>query len=282
MIYHTLEQINLRSLHDAFLLAFSDYQVPMSLSFTDFERMMRRRGLVSKFSVGAFDGEKLVGFSLTGLRLQNGFLTAYDIATGIAPGFRRQGISGEVFKREMAILKSNHVVQYLLEVLKENVPAIRLYQRQGFQIQRGFSCFQIDHRRLTLRSQYQAEKIAVINWGQAKAFWDFEPSWQNSAASVSATPEEFINVVVRIHGEIAGYGIIDSQTGNIPQLAVSPQFRRLGIGTSILAELKTSTVAERIRVLNIEEPNDTVIKFLTVLGFENYVSQFEMILHIND
>jgi len=282
MIYHTLEQINLRSLHDAFLLAFSDYQVPMSLSFTDFERMMRGRGLVSKFSVGAFDGEKLVGFSLTGLRLQNGFLTAYDIATGIAPGFRRQGISGEVFKREMAILKSNHVVQYLLEVLKENVPAIRLYQRQGFQIQRGFSCFQIDHRRLTLRSQYQAEKIAVINWGQAKAFWDFEPSWQNSAASVSATPEEFVNVVVRIHGEIAGYGISDSQTGNIPQLAVSPQFRRLGIGTSILAELKTSTVAERIRVLNIEEPNDTVIKFLTVLGFENYVSQFEMILHIND
>lgn len=282
MIYHTLEQINLRSLHDAFLLAFSDYQVPMSLSFTDFERMMRGRGLVSKFSVGAFDGEKLVGFSLTGLRLQNGFLTAYDIATGIAPGFRRQGISGEIFKHEMAILKSNHVVQYLLEVLKENVPAIRLYQRQGFQIQRGFSCFQIDHRRLTLRSQYQAEKIAVINWGQAKAFWDFEPSWQNSAASVSATPEEFINVVVRIHGEIAGYGIIDSQTGNIPQLAVSPQFRRLGIGTSILAELKTSTVAERIRVLNIEEPNDALIKFLTVLGFENYVSQFEMILHIND
>ena len=280
MIYHTLEQINLRSLHDAFLLAFSDYQVPMSLSFTDFERMMRRRGLVSKFSVGAFDGEKLVGFSLTGLRLQNGFLTAYDIATGIAPGFRRQGISGEIFKREMAILKSNHVVQYLLEVLKENVPAIRLYQRQGFQIQRGFSCFQIDHRRLTLRSQYQAEKIAVINWGQAKAFWDFEPSWQNSINSVNAVSEEFLYSIVHYDNTIVGYGMINKKTGDIPQIAVNKDFRGKGIGRSILTDLIEYTESDKISILNVDDKSKCTKEFLAKLGFQPIVSQYEMLLHI--
>jgi len=54
----------------------------------------------------------------------------------------------------------------------------------------------------------------------------------------------------------------------------------LRLQSGFLTELETSTVAEKIRVLNIEAPNDTVIKFLTVLGFEHYVSQFEMISHI--
>ena len=78
----------------------------------DFNQMMRRRGLVSELSVGAFDGEKLIGFSLTGLRSQNVTLTAYDIATGIAPKYRRQGVTSEIFLRD-AILKGKHVRQYL-------------------------------------------------------------------------------------------------------------------------------------------------------------------------
>jgi len=239
---------------------------------------MRRRGLVSKLSVGAFDGEKLVGFSLTGLRLQDGLPTAYDIATGIVPEYRRQGITSEIFLRENALLKDKQVSQYLLEVINENLPAVRLYQKQGFQIHRELTCFQIDQRRLTLRSRYPIEKTNEIDWKQEKAFWDFEPSWQNSVASVSAVPEAFVNVVAKFNGEIAGYGIIEPKTGDIPQLAVHPKFRRLGIGTSLLAGLAMNAYAEKIRVLNIDTSQNTVLKFLTALGFERYVSQYEMIL----
>ncbi|MPN22282.1 hypothetical protein SDC9_169665 [bioreactor metagenome] len=113
-----------------------------------------------------------------------------------------------------------------------------------------------------------------------ETFWDFEPSWQNSAASVSSVPEAFINVVVRLNGEVAGYGIIEPETGDIPQLAVNPKFRRTGIGSSLLAELARNTESEKVRVLNIEMSQNAALKFLAVLGFEHYISQYEMILPI--
>ncbi|WP_208643798.1 GNAT family N-acetyltransferase [Paenibacillus barcinonensis] len=281
MNYCTLEQTDLHSLHLAFIEAFSDYQVKMDISFPDFERMMLRRGLVPAFSVGAFDGDQLIGFSLTGLRVLEGIPTAYDIATGIAPKYRRQGVSSELFKQASRMLKEQHVEQYLLEVLKENKPAVRLYEKQGFQIQRELACFQIKKEHLmTSTPHHHTEQTSQIDWQEGQRFWDADPSWQNSIASITAIPEAFIHVIVRYNGEFAGYGIIERQSGDIPQLAVHPKFRRLGIGTSLLAELANSTQAEKIRLLNIDSSQHKLMKFLTSLGLQHFVSQYEMMLKI--
>ncbi|MCK6077533.1 GNAT family N-acetyltransferase [Paenibacillus silvae] len=281
MNYCTLEQTDLHSLHLAFIEAFSDYQVKMDISFPDFERMMLRRGFVPTLSVGAFDGEQLIGFSLTGLRVLKGVPTAYDIATGIAPKYRRQGVSSELFMQASRILKKKHVKQYLLEVIKDNMPAIRLYEKQGFQIQRELACFQIKKEHLmTLTPHHHTEQISQIDWQEGKRFWDIEPSWQNSIASVTAIPEAFIHVIVRYNGEFAGYGIIERQSGDIPQLAVHPKFRRLGIGASLLAELANRTQADNIRLLNIDSSEHKMMEFLVSLGLQHFVSQYEMMLKI--
>ncbi len=282
IIYRTLEKTDLHALHTAFLAAFSDYQVKMDFPFASFERMMRRRGLTPELSVGAFEGDRLIGFSLTALRSRNGIPTAYDIATGIVPEYRRQGITDEIFLREKALLNKQHVAQYLLEVIRENSPAVQLYQKQGFKIQREFSCFRIDRDRLTPRARHLAEQADGIDFTQGETFWDFEPSWQNSIASVSAVPEAFVCDVVRLNGEIVGYGMIERETGDIPQLAVNPKFRRIGIGTSLLAGLAKHTEMEEIRVLNVETLQEGVLHFLTVLGFERYVSQQEMLLPLQN
>lgn len=279
MIYHTLEQTDLRTLHSAFAAAFSDYQVNMDFPFESFERMMGRRGLTPELSVGAFQGDTPVGFSLTARRYWNGIPTAYDIATGVLPEYRRQGITGEIFLREKALLNERQVGQYLLEVIQENLPAVRLYHKQGFHIQREFSCFRIDRSRLRC-ARHLAERADAIDFTQGETFWDFEPSWQNSADSVSATPEAFVSNVVRLNGEVVGYGMIERETGDIPQLAVNPKYRRTGVGTSLLAGLAKHTETEKIRILNVEvSPEaETALRFLTALGFERFVSQQEMLL----
>lgn len=278
MTYDTLEQAGRPLIHRTFVAAFSDYQVNIEMPFVSFDRMMRRRGFIPRISVGAFDGEKLIGFSLTGLRIYGGILTAYDIATGVVPEYRRQSVTSKVFLRERALLKEKHAEQYLLEVIQTNLPAVQLYTKQGFQIRREFSCFQIDRNRLAQRAQYHAEQSDWMSPEQAKSFWDFEPSWQNSDASVSAVPEAFSSIVVRVGGEAAGYGIIEKKTGDIPQFAVNPKFRRAGVGTSLLVGLTKYTEAEKIRVLNIEAPQEAVPSFLESLGFEYYVRQYEMSL----
>lgn len=252
----------------------------MDFSFASFERMMRRRGLIPELSIGAFREGQVVGFSLTGLRLCNGIPTAYDIATGVVPEYRRQGVTSEIFRQEKAILKEKQIEQYLLEVIQENLPAVWLYQKQGFQIRREFYCFQIDQSRLTLCARHHTERANGIDIKKGETFWNFEPSWQNSAASVSAVPEAFAGAVVRLHGEVAGYGMIERETGDIPQLAVNPKFRGIGVGSSLLAGLAKDTEAEKVRILNIEASQDAVLNFLTALGFEFYVSQYEMLLPV--
>lgn len=278
MIYHTLEQTDLQLIHRAFIEAFSDYAVPMAPPFESFERMMRRRGFAPSASIGAFDGDKLIGFSLTGLRESGRILTAYDIATGVIPEYRRHGVTSAIFIRERALLQQAHANRYLLEVIQTNLPAFQLYRKQGFQVRRDFSCFRVDRSRMAPGAAYRAEQVDRIDPEQAKRCWDFAPSWQNSSASISAVPEAFCCVVIRLSGETAGYGIVEKETGDIPQFGVNPKFRRTGVGTSLFTALAKNTTAQTIQVLNTETPQKVVGLFLNSLGFQCCVKQYEMML----
>ncbi|WP_313182897.1 hypothetical protein [Lacrimispora sp.] len=65
--YRTLNNASIETLHEAFLNAFSDYQVEMKLSIETFKQMLQRRGYVPEISIGAFINDRLVGFVLNGL-----------------------------------------------------------------------------------------------------------------------------------------------------------------------------------------------------------------------
>ncbi|SHO48361.1 GNAT family N-acetyltransferase [Anaerocolumna xylanovorans] len=280
ILYETLDKISNETLHQTFVEAFSDYQVKIDLPYWKFQQMIQRRGYNPEISAGAFKNQKLVGFALTGLRSWNGKTTAYDIATGIIPECRRQGITSNILAHIKNLLKEKQVEQYLLEVIKTNQPALELYQKQGFQIQREFSCFQLNKNKFIQGGTWEAEKVNRIDFQQVEDFWDCQPSWQNSAASVEALLEAFTCFVVRLDDAIAGYGIIDKKTGDIPQIAVSKSCRGKGIASSIMAELVKTAESERIAVINIETPQNPIENFLTQLGFESHVGQYEMLMKL--
>lgn len=265
-------------LHQAFLRAFSDYQVKMDLPFPDFEQMLRRRGYCPELSVGAFQGEELVGFVLNGFRSWNGKPTVYDLGTGVVPECRRQGLTNEMLRRTKLLLKENQVEQYLLEVIQTNDSALALYKKQGFRESREFSCFRAAKTNLVRRSDWPVEPAAAIDFEAVKEFWDFSPSWQNSADSIHAAPEAFVSSVVRRNKEIAGYGIADRKTGDIPQLAVKREYRGKGIARSILTDLANRTESARLCMLNMETSAESTEKFLRASGFTPFVGQYEMLL----
>ena len=78
------------------------------------------------------------------------------------------------------------------------------------------------------------------------------------------------------------YGLIDKQTGDIPQLTVHRDYRRKGIAGSIIAALVESTRGGRVRVINVEDACEEMKLFLRNEGFEQYVSQYEMVLPLHD
>lgn len=281
----TLEDVPLEDVHATFLEAFSDYLVRMDVPLWRFETMARRRGMVPEMSVGAFAGDRLVGFILNGVRQWGGGRTAYDTGTGVVPGHRKQGVTTRMFGHALAVLRRQGVEQYLLEVIKENDPAGDLYRKQGFQALRGLNCYLSPREAVTggpVPGGVTLVDLPVdaLGWERLRTFWDFEPSWQNSVDSVMAVPETLTAVTAVAGGKVVGYGIVEPRTGDIPQLAVARGDRGRGVGGAILGRLARRTEAENLVVLNVEETSEAANAFAEASGLALYTAQHEMLLRL--
>jgi ribosomal protein S18 acetylase RimI-like enzyme len=283
-IYSTLENTSVQTLFLAFLEAFDDSPSTKNVSIESFQNMLQIRGYIPNISLGAFEKSShiLAGFILNGFRTWNGKRTVYDILSGTVPLYRRQGIGNTLFEKLKILLRQKYAEQYLTEVKKENATALALYKKQGFKIRRGLSSFKLkkeNHNKTT--SAYQIEYCTELKqneWEQLESFWEFQPSWENSISSINAAQGFMIYVLVRLDNNIIGYGVVDKNTGDIPQLAIHKDYRRNGIAGSIVSALFEKVAMNQLKILNVDDDCDAMKLFLLKLGFENTISQYEIAL----
>lgn len=83
-------------------------------------------------------------------------------------------------------------------------------------------------------------------------------------------------VTAYINQHIVGYGVIDSASGDIYQLAVHPDYRRQGIARTILSTLCQQTESPKIGYSNIDASNHSLLEFLQKQRFNHVISQYEM------
>jgi ribosomal protein S18 acetylase RimI-like enzyme len=284
MYYKALKDERYNTLYTAFTKAFSDYQVNINLSPEAFQRMLKRRGYSPEFSYGAYDNDELIGFILNGIRKWNNKITAYDTGTGVIATYRKRGVTTKLFSHIKEILLQNQVEQYLLEVIQSNNVAADLYLKQGFQITREFICYQAEKIEINKVKSCEAiissGQFDIVNWDQLESFWDFMPSWQNSVDSVICAKDSLHMTIARLENNVVGYGIIDMNTGDIPQLAVKRKFRNMGIGHVILKNLVGCTKSNHIRFINVEDSCETLNKFLRNNGLKEITKQYEMVMSI--
>lgn len=125
------------SFHDAHLLfnqGFKDYLVPMNLTFDAFVGRFGNEGLSAKLSIVAFDEYEPIGFVLQGMREVDGQLISWNGGTGIVPEYRGKKIGSELMREAEKVLIENEVTMATLEALTENKPAIKLYEKCGYEI----------------------------------------------------------------------------------------------------------------------------------------------------
>lgn len=161
--------------------------------------------------------------------------------------------------------------------------AVNVYKKQGFDISRNFECYNLDKNKYMSITTNIVQHINIITeslWEELTKFWDFNPYWQNSSDSINAASDNFIYSIVTINNTIAGYGIIDKNSGNIPQIAVAKNYRGKGIGKSIFTDLLIHTESNSIKVLNVDSQSTSMKNFLLKLGFDQNVKQYEMILRL--
>jgi ribosomal protein S18 acetylase RimI-like enzyme len=282
-----LSEKYLPELYRTFRAAFSDYVLDMShLTEEKFLNRVMKNGIDLGSSVGAFANDNMVGFTMVGLDSAGGVRCAFDIGTGIVKAYRGRGIAGEMFAHAAPGLIKKGVKRFTLEVIQTNERAVRAYEGVGFRIAREFDCFELQLENVQLPGNTrESVEIREIDRGELSLFQDFldwEPSWENSFASIGRI-RDGVTLLGAVHeGEFAGLLVYYPTLNWIMCLAVSRSFRRQGVATGLVRHLtsRLRNAVPTVRLLNVVHSDTAMLAFLDRIGFRLFTSQFEMSLNL--
>jgi len=283
LTFSFLTSKHLPLLHQTFLRAFADYMVPIQLNEEQFRAKVKREGIEPAFCVAAFSENEMVGFILTGLGEWQGKPTAYNAGTGVIPAFRGHGLTQQLYRFLLPKLQESGLEQCLLEVICENAPALKSYQRTGFRITRSFDCFRGLKNELLLDMAFPTgitiNEVTKPDWAAYTSFWDVKPSWQNMADAFKRSPDPKLLLEARdAQQQLAGYVAFFPNNASIVQLAVKQDKRKCGIGTALLREVVQRAVAPALLVINVDTVGENVISYLNRRHFSRILKQYEMLL----
>lgn len=283
-----LDDNYLLNLYSAFIEAFSDYVVPFALTEAQFRNHIILTGVDLQRTVGCFDGDRLVGFSLNGFGPWQGRSTVYDAGTGVVPDHRRQGKSEAMFELMLPVFRRAGIEQCLLEVVTTNNAAISLYKKLGFQITRELALLQCDGKikpGRPLPDDIELREIDDPDWQLLTGFWDESPSWQNSVDAVNRSRRMKRIVGAFRDGKCLGYIVFSSNFGRVSQIGVDRDNRCQGIGTALVETMQKETAEGfSMQVINIDKSLTPAIKFFINRGFYERLAQYEMLkpLQVNE
>ena len=279
-----LEGMPFEEIHGAMTEAFADYALDMSYMTREVLWCRAvKNGVDFAASPGAFLNGRLVGLTLAGLGVWAGEPAAFDACTGIVKAHRGQGLAGRLFDAALPGLRHRGVSRFLLEVLQENAPAIKAYERTGFRITRPLACYQRGDLELTKAPGACAIRPVELDVLDAfAAELDWPPSWENSFRAIRAIPDG-----VRLYGAFdgplcTGLVVYYPTLHWIMTLLVKRSHRGRGIGTALLDHVlrRLDPKGRPVRANNVDPSDAATAAVLQRCGFEVFTSQFEMVYEL--
>jgi ribosomal protein S18 acetylase RimI-like enzyme len=279
-----LRAVDRGAVHAAFTEAFADYAMT-STGLTE-ERLllrMEKNAVDYDLSVGAYDDDRMVGFTLIGVDSWGGAVTAYDAGTGIVPAFRGQGLARRMFDRALPALRDRGVERFSLEVLQQNEPAIRAYKKSGFEITRQLRSYATDAAILSpnatsVAAAWDVQPIGARTFALVVQDADWLPSFENRFSAVTRIPNDVTLVGVFDGGRCVGVAAYSPPLRWLLSLVVCRSHRRRGVGHALLARVaaRLPEGVTSLAVINVDASDEGMIAFVGALGFSPLVDQFEM------
>ena len=272
-----LTHCSVSELTRAFNEAFSDYIVKFVMSEDMMQQRLKRFNMDLSVSPGVFDRGILRGFIFHGVDKRNGAQLVWNGGTGVAPAYRGKGLTMQLYNYITPDLKERGFQKTSLEVIVGNDSAIHVYKKAGFSILRDFDCYKGDILSKSSPENMQFRPINSIDWNQLKAFWDWEPSYQNNDQSIACGIDDMNLLGAYDKERLAGYIIFDKnpEAGDIYQFAVAEKDRRKGIGTALFAQVQSKKTVP-LKLVNVDASDGVSSAFLRSIGFEKTISQHEM------
>ena len=206
--YQSLSTMSFQNAHNLFNRGFEGYLVPMNLSFDAYIARLGNEGLSPELSVVAFDDEQPVGFVLQSIREVDGQMISWNGGTGIVPEYRGKKLGLELMKEAERYLIKRGVSIVTLETLSENKPAIKLYEKCGYEVVDNLyflSSTGIVESQMPSLKDYEIVRVPASQVIGSDLFPKLVP-WQTDANSVSKLGGEA--VIISKNGMIKGSCLI--------------------------------------------------------------------------
>ena len=272
------------TVHAKLLEAFADYYIPFELTDRQFKNHLLMNAVDLERSAGCFDGEEMVGFSLNGFGDWNSVSTVYDAGTGVIPAYRRRGVSESMFRMMIPEFRKQGIDQFLLEVIVQNDAAVNLYKKLGFGIERELLLMENAGDIIPSTKKAVGVQIAELPFPEAElfsSFWDGQPSWQNSSEAVVRSMKTKRLLGAFVAGKCVGYVAYSAGRGQVAQMAVNRDYRRRGIGTRLLEEIRAATPKKhKLQIINLDSSITYAVRFFQKRGFTTRLAQYEMIAEL--
>ncbi len=269
MVVRHLGNTKFESIMECFLSAFENYFVIMPTDHNFYKQGWKASGVRFDLSYGMFDNDKLVGFIINAVDERQGELIAYNSGTGVIPDYRGKRIVKAIYDYAIPDLIENGITKCLLEVITENVKAIKSYEGIGFNICKHYKCFG-GTISVETQNNYTLKEVSF-----EAVDWDGIPnqtlySWDNQNRSLEKGNYKYFQVLV--DNEVQSFFIINPENGYIAQLEV---LNNTDSSWNTLFSAIQSLHKE-IRINNIDDRLIDKIKVVESAGLKNTVNQYEM------
>lgn len=271
-----LANTNFKSIVDCFNEAFANYFVTIHATADYLSTRWKGARIDPELSFGVFDGEKLVAFMFIGVDTHYGKLTAHNDGTGVIPAYRGNRLVDKMYEVALPKFKARGIEQCTLEVIQENVRAIKVYERIGFEKIRGVNCFggAIIQQNTPIPKSITIKKAEQPNWRMYKTCFDFVPCWNNSLAWVKAIQDTFEVVELYDNQRFVGFAAAN-ESGSLPIFGIHPDFRQQGYGRILLEHI--AQTRPNLRTNNVDDRATATLSFLKNMGMKNSINQNEMV-----
>lgn len=277
----SLNGISIKDILNVFNESFADYFVPFKLTEDQLASKMTVDKISLDLSVGVFEHEKPIAFILHGFDTINNQKVVYNGGTGVVPQSRGRGLTKKMYEFALPILEKREINKIVLEVIRENIPAIKSYERAGFKTTRDLACFKGVSIHKHSNSVVETDELQNYDWNLMESFWDINPTWQNSKNVLIDLKNDNDSRAAYVNGKLVAYVIYNPKGKKIQQIAVDKAYRRQGIASKLIAELAEKH-GNSFSVINVDKQAKHVTGFFESLGFENFLEQLEMELKLDN
>jgi len=287
IIFKNFKKCEISHMRTSFNKAFSDYILPIQLSPRAFEhKILYKSNINLKYSVGSYYKHQLIGFIFQSINTYESKKTAYNGGTGVIDQFRGNNLTEKMYSHVFPKIKRAGVEQCILEVISINKPAIKVYERLGFEKSKFLHCLKLSDASKYLLNKKKLpgikfHKPVVPNWKAYHSFCDLDASFLDTFPLLRNNYRNETIIEARLDNQLIGFVIFNKRMGRVGHIGVDPAHRGKGIGSLLILHMYKLCHKKSIYILNINERYYGLISFFLRLGFKNEIDQFELKCDLN-